>query len=303
MDTLSTPVVLLIFNRPETTERVFAAIRAARPQRLFVVADGPRPHRPFDIQKCAEVRRIVERIDWSCEVQRNYSDVNIGCRQRVSSGLDWVFSQVETAIILEDDCLPDHTFFRFCQELLEQYRDDDRIMSICGSNPLGGWKSDIQSYHFSFYGGIWGWATWRRAWNCYDVAMSLWKNADIRRRISDVLGGGRLYRHRALEFDRLVSGKVDTWDYQWSFAQLVHEGLTLTSSINLVSNIGFNADATHTVNPNNSFAAIPAASCHFPLKNNEVIEVDQMYDAAQLNKVLAERPWIQKLSDFIRIVT
>lgn len=154
---LTISVVLLVFNRPSVTSRVFAAIRETRPTRLFIIADGPREGRSSDVASCAEVRRIVACIDWPCEVSRNYSDVNLGCKKRVASGLDWVFQQVEEAIILEDDCLPDPTFFRFCQELLGRYRDDEKVMSICGSNPLRTWKADIQGYHFSLNGGIWGW--------------------------------------------------------------------------------------------------------------------------------------------------
>lgn len=299
MDTLSTPVVLLIFNRPDTTVRVFAAIRAARPQRLFVVADGPRPNRLDDIQKCAEVRRIVERIDWPCEVLRNYSDANLGCRQRVSSGLDWVFSHVEEAIILEDDCLPDPSFFRFCQEMLCRYRNEKRIMSICGSNLLGSWKADVQGYHFSQCFGVWGWATWRRAWDFYDVNMLLWQKPESRQRIHNVLGGGALYRMRVLDFDRVAEGRVDTWDYQWTFAQLMQAGLSLVPAVNLISNIGFDADATHTVDSKNSFAALPLFACRFPLENNQNVAADRDYDEYLISKALSERPLVLKLSDFI----
>jgi len=157
----------------------------------------------------------------------------------------------------------------------------------------------MQSYHFSLYGGIWGWATWRRAWHFYDINMSLWRDPESRRRIYEVLGGGTLSRMRTLDFDRVAAGRVDTWDYQWSFAQLMRSGLTLTSSVNLVSNIGFTADATHTVNPSNSFAALPTFPCHFPVKTNELIAADHDYDAALMAKALSERPLLLKISDFV----
>ncbi len=294
---LTTPVVLLVFNRPAPTERVFSAIREARPARLLVVADGPRSDRAEDFTRCGEVRNIVEQIDWPCAVERVYAEENMGCKRRVASGLDWVFSRVEEAIILEDDCLPDPTFFRFCQEMLDRYRDDERVMSVCGSNPLGRWKADLQRYHFSLYGGVWGWATWRRAWRFYDVDMTLWLNPESRLHICELLGGGNLYRMRALEFDRVAAGHVDTWDYQWSFAQLNRSGLTLVSATNLVSNIGFNADATHTVNPNNAFAALPTLPCQFPLEINHLVAADPDYDAELLTKSLSERPFLLKLSD------
>jgi hypothetical protein len=297
---LTTPVALLVFNRPEATARVFAAIREARPTQLLVVADGPRMDHVDEGRRCEEVREIVGRVDWPCKVQQNYSDINLGCKQRVASGLDWVFKQVEEAIILEDDCLPDQTFFRFCQEMLYRYRNDIRVTSISGTNLLGRWKDDMQSFHFSFYSGIWGWASWRRAWHFYDVDMLLWRDPKSRLRIKDVLGNGRLFQMWALEFDRVTDGHIDTWDYQWTFAQLMQSGLTLTSAVNLVSNIGFNAHATHTINPNNSFSEISTFPCRDPLKMNHAVLADHDYDAALLEKVLAERPLLLKISDFVR---
>jgi hypothetical protein len=160
---LTTPVAFLIFNRPDTTAKVFEAIRQAKPPKLLVVADGPRPDRPDDIEKCKAARGVVEQVDWDCEVLRNYSDVNLGCKKRVSSGLDWVFNTVEEEIILEDDCLPHPTFFRFCEELLDYYRHDERIMVISGDNFQFGRNCTEYSYYFSRYNHCWGWSTWRRS--------------------------------------------------------------------------------------------------------------------------------------------
>lgn len=297
---LTTPVVLLVFNRPDSSARVFSAIREARPSKLLIVADGPRSDRPDDILKCAEVRRIVEKVDWPCTVLHNYADINLGCRLRVSSGLDWVFEQVTDAIILEDDCLPDQTFFRFCQEMLDLYLHNEKIMMISGSNLLGEWKSAAQSYHFSNNGGIWGWATWRRAWQHYDVNMPQWRVPVSRLKVSEVLGGGKLYRTRAIDFDRTLSGRVDTWDYQWNFAQLLQSGLAVVSAVNLISNIGFNADATHTVNPRNLFAKIPTFSCQFPLSINPIPKVDVDFDMTALKLIQSERPLLLKFADIIR---
>ena len=147
---MKTPVAFIIFNRPDTTKRVFEAIRHAKPPKLLVIADGPRADRPGEAEKCAAAREIIEGVDWECEVLTNYSDVNLGCGKRVSTGIDWVFDQVEEAIILEDDCLPNPSFFKFCELMLEQYRHDQRIMSISGTNYLETWKSSIQSYYFSY---------------------------------------------------------------------------------------------------------------------------------------------------------
>ena len=177
---MKTPVAFIIFNRPDTTKRVFEAIRQAKPPKLFVIADGSRSDRLGEAEKCAATRAIIDGVDWECEILTNYSDVNLGCKIRVSSGLDWVFSEVEEAIILEDDCLPHPSFFAFCEELLEKYRNDSRIMQICGSNVLKDQVNIDDSYYFSKYGPIWGWASWRRAWQEYDVDMKLW--AEVKKR-------------------------------------------------------------------------------------------------------------------------
>ena len=161
---LRTPVALLIFNRPDTTERVFNAVAKARPSKLLVVADGPRDSRPGEAARCEQTRAIIKRVDWDCEVITNFADRNMGCKLRVSSGIDWIFEQVEEAIILEDDCLPDPSFFRFCDEMLERYRDNERVGMVSGGNLQFGRHRGTGSYYFSKYTHIWGWASWRRAW-------------------------------------------------------------------------------------------------------------------------------------------
>src|SRR5712691_1210425 len=174
-DALRTPVVLIVFNRPEITAQSFAAIRAARPTQLFIIADGPRPNVSGDEEKCAATRAVVEKVDWPCQILRKFAESNLGLRRNVSEGLDWVFRQTEEAIILEDDCLPDPTFFPFCDAMLERYRDDGRIGMISGTNPSAHLAPpDGESYFFSRYYYIWGWATWRRAWQLYDREMTAW---------------------------------------------------------------------------------------------------------------------------------
>ena len=300
--TLTTPVALLVFNRPDETSRVFAAIREARPQQLLVIADGPRTNRPDEVARCIKVRQIIEQVDWPCQVEYLYSETNLGCRKRVSSGLDWVFSQVEEAIILEDDCLPDQTFFRYCQEMLALYRYDERVMMVSGSNLLEEWKTATQSYHFSYYGGVWGWASWRRAWHYYDVDMPLWGEPEIRDRVCDVIGAKIDFNKRAKAFDNTASGRIDTWDYQWSFARLMQSGLTVVPSVNLVSNIGFGRDATHTKNARASVANLEVRQCSFPLMITPFVAVDRGYDAAFLKKVLSQQTLLGKISDVLRLV-
>ncbi|MGC1799486.1 MAG: hypothetical protein WA701_03795, partial [Solirubrobacterales bacterium] len=187
-----TPVAMLIFNRPETTARVFERVREARPPKLLVVADGPRADRPGEAGRCREARAVVEAVDWPCELMTDYSEVNLGCGKRISSGLDWVFDSVEEAIVLEDDCLPHPSFFRFCEELLKRYRAEERVVHVSGDNfqsagraggavgrllRLAG-RSWSPSYYFSRYAHVWGWASWRRAWSDYDFEMTAWRDGD-----------------------------------------------------------------------------------------------------------------------------
>jgi hypothetical protein len=244
--TLSTPVAFIIFNRPDTTDRVFQAIRQAQPQQLLVIADGPRADRPGEAEKCAATRAIIDRVDWECEVLTNYSDTNLGCKYRVSSGLDWVFSEVEEAIILEDDCLPDPSFFLFCQTLLEKYRDDARIMVINGNNFLPERKQVAESYYFSKYVHIWGWATWRRAWRHYDVDMSSWPALRDQGLLNILFDDPVEQEYWRKIFDEVSDGKIDTWDYQWTYSCWLQSSLNIIPDVNLISNIGFRSDATHT---------------------------------------------------------
>ena len=265
--TLTTPVALLVFNRPAETERVFAAIREARPPRLLIIADGPRADRPDDGALCAEVRRVVEEVDWPCEVQHNYSDVNLGCRQRVASGLDWVFDHVEEAIILEDDCLPDKSFFRFCKELLEFYRHDHRIGMISGDNFQFGRQHTDESYYFSRYFHIWGWATWRDRWaGSYDVYMKQWPAVRDKSWLADMLNDKSELAIWKSNFEKAYCGQIDTWDYQWVFANWLQGRLCILPAMNLISNIGFNSRATHTKVSIN-LADLDCFPLAFPLKH------------------------------------
>ncbi|TRU79065.1 MAG: glycosyltransferase family 2 protein [Microcystis viridis Mv_BB_P_19951000_S68] len=276
---LTTPVALLIFNRPDTTARVFEAIRQAKPPKLLVVADGPRPDRADDIEKCKAARAVIEGVDWDCEVLTNYSDLNLGCKKRVSSGLDWVFEIVEEAIILEDDCLPHPSFFRFCQGLLDYYRNDKRIMAISGDNFQLGRKRTEYSYYFSRYNHIWGWATWRRAWQYYDVKMKLWQEVRDGNWLESILGETQAMKYWRKIFQTAYDNKVDTWDYPWTFACWIQNGLTILPNQNLVSNIGFGEGATHTGNSVHLLANIPVKAMIFPLKHPPFIMRDTIFDS------------------------
>ena len=267
---LQTPVVCLVFNRPDVTQKVFEAIREAKPAKLLVVADGARVHKAGEAEKCAATRAIFDRVDWDCEVLTNYSDKNLGCKNRVSTGLDWVFTMVEEAIILEDDCLPDPSFFGFCEELLERYRDDERIMSICGTNYQLGRRRTEDSYYFSVYSNCWGWATWRRAWKYYDIDMKLWPQL----RETDFLKN-LLVERRGVEvwnkvFNDMYEGKFDSWFFRWMFCCWVQSGLSVVADQNLISNIGGGPEATHTATNDGEewvFMNMPVEAIDLPLRH------------------------------------
>lgn len=254
---------MFLFNRPELTARIFAEVRRARPSRLLLVADGPRNDQ--ERARCELARRAVERVDWNCDVLRNYSDVNLGCRGRMSGGFDWVFQQVEEAILLEDDCLPHPTFFRFCSKLLERYRQDERVMMISGDNFQRGRRRTANSYYFSRIPHIWGWATWRRAWRQYDVSLRRWpelRDSGFLQGLFDNPQFARTYRRI---FDDTAEGRIDTWDHQWAFAVWQNGGLCVLPETNLITNIGFGPDATHTRDPASVDSGIPSTAMTFPL--------------------------------------
>ena len=262
---LKTPVAFLIFNRPDTTKKAFAQIAKVKPPKLLVVADGPRSDYPNDVEKCAAARAVIEDVNWPCEVLVNYADVNLGCQQRVSSGLDWVFTNVEEAIILEDDCLPHHTFFRFCENLLEEYRDDKRVMHISGDNFQFGRRRTEYSYYFSYYTHCWGWASWKRAWQHYDYHMTLWPTVKKGEWLRDILKNERAFRYWENIFQKVHDGLVNSWAYRWQFTCWTLSGLTVLPGVNLVSNIGYREDATHTKFSDTKFANMTTGFMSFPL--------------------------------------
>lgn len=264
---LKTPVVFIIFKRPDTTEKVFEVIRQAKPPKLLIIADGPRVDKPGEAEKCAATRTIIERVDWDCEVLKNYSEINLGCGKRVSSGLDWVFDQVEEAIILEDDCLPHPTFFPFCEELLERYRYDERIASISGQNVQFGRRRTEYSYYVSCYNHIWGWATWKRAWQDYDFYMKLWPEIREKDFLNDILIDSKAVNYWTRIFQSTYDAQIDNWDFQWTFACWINNRLGIVSNVNSISNLGFGLESTNTSAQTSKYANLSTKAIEFPLKH------------------------------------
>lgn len=253
---LSVPIAFIVFNRPDHTLKSFKKIKAQKPKKLFLIADGPRSKNTLDDQKCKEVKKIIDKVDWECQVYKNYAKKNMGCKARVVSGLDWLFSHVDKAIIIEDDCVADNDFFLFCENLLYKYEFSNEVMIISGNNFHKDISLPRSSYYFSKYPHVWGWATWRKAWNLYDPNIDFWKNWKKTKSWQDFIPNleERLYWERV--FDMTSNKEIDTWDYQLTAISFLHNWLIATPSVNLVSNIGFGSEATHTFHKN-SHAEVP----------------------------------------------
>ncbi|MCP6759831.1 MAG: glycosyltransferase family 2 protein [Fischerella sp. CENA71] len=254
---LSTPVALIIFNRPDLTEKIFSTIAQAKPKKLFVIADGARF--PEEEEKCQKTRAVIDKVDWECEVLTNFSDINLGCGRRPASGIDWVFSQVEEAIILEDDVLPSPSFFYFCQELLEYYRDDERIMLISGDNYQQGQSRTDYSYYFSKYPLTCGWASWRRAWKHYDYHMKSWPEFKQAGLLKFICLDPYEHKYWTDIFDQMYEDPevIEAWDLQWTYTCFRQSGLCIIPNSNLISNLGFRSDATHITSATDHRANLP----------------------------------------------
>lgn len=277
---LDTPILFLIFNRPHLTEQVFSAIREARPSRLYIAADGPRKNKPGELENCLAARSIAMNVDWECEVNTLFRDGNLGCGKGVSTAISWFFEHEEAGIILEDDCLPSPDFFPFCTQLLEHYRNDNRVMAIGGCNlvPESQRKSEY-SYCFSNHNNIWGWATWRRAWDLYDYEMSDYQKVKRKRYLKkESFSSDYEFDYFQWVFERTFLFPAITWDYQWEFVRRINSGLTIFPSKNLITNLGFGEDATHTTNPQDKSSNLKREQLSFPLQHPAFVLPDREAD-------------------------
>jgi hypothetical protein len=298
-NSLDLPVVLIVFNRPHITTLAMERLRAIRPKTLLVVADGPRSTRPHEPRLCAEVRQIAERVDWPCELLKNYSEENLGCGRRIATGLDWAFRTVEEAAIVEDDCQPEPDFYRFCQEMLERYRDEPRVMQVCGSNFLFGRVRPRASYYFSRYPLSWGWASWRRAWSHFDFDMKSWRAASNQQMYLDQFDNRKEQAFWTASWNQMCAGEGDNWDYQWSFACLAARGLSIVPAANLIRNVGFGGDATHTRSRLMALTP-PIGKLSFPLVHPTEIKSDDAADRLASRTLFQKRHLIEKVAEGLR---
>ncbi len=253
---LDVPVLFCIFNRPELTRQVFARIRAAQPKMLLVVSDAARDDREDEDDQVAQARAVIAGVDWECEVKTNFADQNMGCKARIATGISWAFEHAEELIILEDDCLPDPTFFSYCAELLTRFRDQPEVMMISGNNFQPTSRTEA-SYYFSHWTHIWGWATWKRAWQHFDADVSDWPQRKPNNFFADIFPSATDQQHWQQVMDNQHAGLIDTWDFPWTYACWKSKGLTVLPDQNLVKNIGFGIDATHTTDAESRLAGLP----------------------------------------------
>ncbi|HEX4984474.1 MAG TPA: glycosyltransferase family A protein [Burkholderiales bacterium] len=294
------PVLILAFNRPDTAAEVIESMRAVRPTRVFFAVDGARPGRAGEAEKVREVRNLANRIDWSCDVQTLFRDRNLGCKIAVSEAITWFFSQVEAGIILEDDCVAHPSFFRFTKELLERYGQDERIMMVSGNNFQSGTPRAAYSYYYSRYTHIWGWATWRRAWQLYDHRMTAWQELRQGGWLMDILGDARAVDCWTQIFDATHGERNTSWAYRWMYSAWIQNGLTVLPNANLVTNIGFGELATHTVQNDSALASLATSEMTFPLKHPPFVIRDERADAYTQNNIFSTPPLWRRIGSRVR---
>lgn len=285
-----TPILFITFNRPEETFRVLERISKVKPAKLYIASDGARKNVDNEAIIVSDLRNfILSKIDWKCDVKTLFRDKNLGCKYAVSSAIDWFFDNEEQGIILEDDILPDISFFAYCRQLLEKYKHDERIMQINGYNPVN-YKTE-NSYIFSKYGTIWGWASWRRAWKYYDVEMKNWSKVRNNSNYDYFYLNKNEKKVRLKIFDKVYENQIDTWDYQWAFAKLLNKGLSIFPAVNLIENIGFNSNATHTkFKPLQYFESQKIV---FPLIHQLKLEKSEKFDKKYYYKIMSPNIFIR----------
>jgi hypothetical protein len=275
---MNTPILFLIFNREDTTRQVFEAIKKQKPKYLYVAADGARKDKPNEAEKCQKVRDIVlKNIEWDCELKTLFRDENLGCKIAVSSALTWFFDNVQQGIILEDDCLPDLSFFPYCEELLERYKDDSRIGCINGTVHHSSKVNMTTSYDFCRSAHIWGWASWRRVWKNYDVNFDFWNKYPKKR--NDLFLNLKEKIYFSSWIPDILNGKINTWDMQFDFLLRTQDQLSLSPSVNMVTNLGIgHTNSTNTTDKNKK-AVSNLRAMSFPLRHPDYVMSNQSIDS------------------------
>ncbi len=276
---MKSPVLLLSFNRPELTERVVQTLRTYQPNRLYFAVDGPRSHVPSDESRVKATKELLKLVDWQCDVQTRFPVTNLGCSKAVSEAIRWFFDAEEEGIILEDDCLPNESFFPYCNELLQKYRYDNRVMMISGESYANRETNNSGfSYSFSRYALIWGWASWRRAWDLYERDLPNWPQDAENQWPEFFFRIPEVAEYWRTQFTRVLNDPNYTWDYQWIYSCLTNSGLCIVPQNNLITNIGCGPNATHTHNEDWHLANRKAENLSFPLRHPNKVKIDVQLD-------------------------
>lgn len=298
---LKTPVLFMAFNRLDTTKQVFEQIKIAKPPKLYIAADGARKNKEGEQEKVQTVREyLLKNVDWDCEVKTLFREENIGCKMAVSGAISWFFEHETQGIILEDDCKPCQSFFWFCEEMLEKYKDDKRIWLVSGDNFQNGIKRGDGDYYFSKLTHIWGWATWADRWQYYDVEIKSFDAFKQQNLIESIflLEAQQQFWLKSLE--DVKNGKIDTWDYQWSYCVFSNNGLGILPNQNLIQNIGFGVDATHTFDLESKLANMATQDMKFPIKNPIFLIADKQADDMTSELQFKPTPLVAKVINKIK---
>ena len=298
----NSPILLIVFNRPVQTKKVFEEIAALKPKQLFIGADGSRDGHEGDTRNCPLVRAIVSEVNWDCDVQYLFQERNLGCKNAVTAAIDWFFDKVPAGIILEDDCLPNASFFNYCANLLEKYKDDEQVMHISGTNFQPFDFNLATDYYFSKIIHVWGWASWSRAWKKYEKELVYYNKQELKKwfKQNQFNSGSLKYWDHA--FTMVKNQKIDTWDYQWTHCLWKNNGLAIIPKLNLVSNIGFGNDATHTDKGAESYANLPTYALNVNL-HPESRQVNSNADSYTFNKWYVKRSIARRVLDLIKKIT
>jgi hypothetical protein len=292
---VNSPILFLAFNRLDTTQRVFETIASVKPDRLYIACDGARKNRNEEENVKAVREWLMSNISWKCEVKTLFRENNLGCKLAVSGAITWFFEQEEMGIILEDDCLPSVSFFTYCDDLLNKYRDNPTIMSISGTNHLDNTLTYKESYHFSGNFNCWGWASWRRAWSKYDPDLQAWSAFRKSHKLSKLPHSSFLFvRYWTRIFDLLEKQVIDTWDYQMILTVWNNEGLCICPARNMISNIGFSVEGTHTLDSSHRNSNRKRETISFPLVHPQEIRQNVELDKLE-NKAFYEITWTNEM--------
>ncbi|TRX13390.1 nucleotide-diphospho-sugar transferase [Flavobacterium gawalongense] len=290
---VKSPILFLIFNRPKETQFLFNAIKLAKPKKLYVAADGPRNNGKDELV-CKETKSILDQVDWECELITLFRKENLGCKKAVSEAVTWFFENEEEGIILEDDCLPSPDFFRFCDIQLERYRDDERVGHLCGCNFQDGIKRGEGDYYYSKLTHVWGWASWRRVWGKYDLNMNGLEKAKENDILSSLTDNEFNKKSIYEAFLRTKRGEINTWDYQYFFSNMVNGRLSIIPNYNLISNIGFNEDGTHTFDSNSPMSNVAFSELPIELVHPKFTYQNRIADKYTLEKEMPSLTEIRK---------